>query len=214
MTRQTITRLIAIRHGETEWNSAVRFQGHLDSVLSKAGLAQARALGARLARERFDILLSSDLGRTLQTASAVATHTGHEIVVEPLLRERHMGIFQGLTADEAEARYPQEFSRFKSRDPDFAIPGGESASQLYRRAVDSFTGLALRYPGQTLATVTHGGILAMLYRHAKNMPLEAPRDFSIHNTGINRFHFTAGAWELQIWGDVGHLRESGLDDLD
>jgi len=169
------THLIAIRHGETEWNSQGRFQGHLNSVLNAAGLAQAEALGEYLARERFDLLLSSDLGRALQTASAVAMRTGHEIVVEPRLRERRMGVFQGLTPDEVQARYPDEYARFRSHDPDYVIPEGESVRQLFERSVACFTALATRHAGLTLAAVTHGGVLAMLYRHARAMPLEAPR---------------------------------------
>jgi len=205
------THILAIRHGETEWNRQGRFQGHLNSVLNREGLAQAIALGEHLSRERFDLLLSSDLGRALQTASAVAMRTGHEIVVEPRLRERRMGIFQGLTPDEVQARYPDEYARFRSHDPDYVIPDGESMRQLYQRVVDCFTELATRHAGLTLAAVTHGGVLAMLYRHARAMPLEAPRNFPLHNTGVNRFRRRLGAWELQSWCEVGHL-DLALDD--
>jgi probable phosphoglycerate mutase len=205
------THLLVIRHGETEWNSQGRFQGHLDSVLSRKGLAQADALGEYLARERLDLLLSSDLGRALQTAHAIAVRTGHEIVVEPRLRERRMGIFQGLTPAEVQARYPDEYSRFRSGDPDYVIPEGESMRQLFERSVACFTDLATRHAGLTLATVTHGGVLAMLYRHARAMPLQAPRDFSLHNTGVNRFRHRMGAWELQSWGEIGHL-DPALDE--
>jgi len=205
------TQFIAIRHGETEWNSESRFQGHLNSVLNDTGLAQAQALGERMAAERFDLLLSSDLGRALQTASAIAMRTGHEVVVEPRLRERRMGIFQGLTPAEVEARHPQEFARFKSRDPDYVIPGGESMRQLFERSIACFTELAERHAGLTLATVTHGGVLAMLYRRATAMPLDAPRNFHLHNTGVNRFCHRRGAWQLQSWGDIAHL-EHALDD--
>jgi len=205
------THLIAIRHGETEWNSQGRFQGQRNSVLNAAGLAQAEALGERLAGERFDLLLSSDLGRALQTASAIAMRTGHEIVVEPRLRERRMGIFQGLTPAEVEARYPDEYVRFRSHDPDYVIPEGESMRQLQERSVACITELAARHAGLTLAAVTHGGVLAMLYRHARAMPLEAPRDFPLHNAGVNRFRHRLGAWQLQTWGDIDHL-ERALDD--
>ncbi|MGP1692618.1 MAG: histidine phosphatase family protein [Giesbergeria sp.] len=204
------THLIAIRHGQTEWNSEGRFQGHLNSVLNKEGLAQAEALGERLAAERFDLLLSSDLGRALQTASAIALRSGREIVVEPCLRERHMGIFQGLTPAEVQARYPEEYARFRSHDPDYVIPEGESTRQLFERSVACFTGLARRHAGLTLATITHGGVLAMLYRHASAMPLDAPRDFPLHNTGVNRLRHRLGAWQLQSWGDIAHL-EHALD---
>lgn len=205
------THLIAIRHGETEWNKESRFQGHLNSALNDEGLAQARALAKRLAGERFDLLLSSDLGRALQTASAIALRSGHEIVVEPRLRERRMGIFQGLTPAEVLARYPQEYARFRSHDPDYVIPEGESARQLSERSIACFNDLARRHAGLTLATVTHGGVLAMFYRHATAMPLEAPRDFPLHNAGVNRFRHRQGAWQLQTWGDISHL-ENALDD--
>ncbi len=205
------TDLLAIRHGETAWNNEGRFQGHLNSALNEEGLAQAQALGRRLALERFDLLLSSDLGRALQTASAVAMCTGHEIVVEPRLRERQMGIFQSLTAAEVEARFPDDYARFRSGDPDYAIPGGESMRQLQERSVACFSELAERYAGLTLVIISHGGVLAMLYRHATAMPLDAPRDFSLHNAGINRFRHAQGVWQLQHWGDIAHL-ERALDD--
>ena len=211
MATPTDTHLIAIRHGETEWNSAGRFQGHLNSELNAEGRAQALALGERLAAERFDLLLSSDLGRALETASAIAMRTGHAILVEPRLRERRMGLFQGLTPAEAQERYPQEYARFKSHDPDYVIPEGESVRQLLQRCVACFTELAEHHAGLTLATVTHGGVLAVLYRHARAMPLEAPRDFLLHNTGVNRFRHRQGAWELQSWGDIAHL-DHALDD--
>jgi len=205
------THLIAIRHGETEWNSVGRFQGHLNSELNAEGRSQAQALGERLAAERFDLLLSSDLGRALQTASAIAMRTGHEILVDARLRERRMGIFQGLTPAEVQERYPEDYARFKSHDPDYVIPEGESVRQLFERCIACFTELAERHAGLTLATVTHGGVLAMLYRHARAMPLEAPRDFPLHNTGINRFRHRQGAWELRSWGDIAHL-DHALDD--
>ena len=207
-----VTHLLAIRHGETEWNSESRFQGHLNSVLNQEGKAQADALGIRLAREPFDLLLSSDLGRALQTASAVARRTGHEILIEPRLRERNMGIFQGLTPAEVQSRYPDDYARFRTNDPDYVIPDGESLRQLFERCVACFSELARRHAGMTLAVVTHGGMLAMLYRHATAMPLAAPRDFPLHNTGVNRLRHRKGEWELQRWGDIAHLQRA-LDDL-
>lgn len=213
MGRTNDTHLIAIRHGETEWNSDGRFQGHLNSVLNQEGMAQARSLAERLATEPIDLLLSSDLGRALQTASVVAMRTGHEILVEPRMRERRMGIFQGLTPAEVQERYPHEYARFHSHDPDYVIPEGESVRQLFERCVACFSELAERHAGLTLAAVTHGGVLAMLYRHAVGMPLDAPRDFPLHNAGVNRFRHRLGVWQLQSWGDIAHL-ESALDDTE
>ena len=83
--------------------------------------------------------------------------------------------------------------------------------ELYQRSVACFTDLAERHAGLTLAAVSHGGVLAMLYRHSRGIALDAPRDFTLHNAGINRFCRRQGAWELTGWGDIGHL-EHALDD--
>src|SRR5688572_32549109 len=112
------TQLIIVRHGQTEWNTAGIRQGHLDSRLTGKGVAQAQALGARLAREKFAALYSSDLGRAVQTAMAVADLTGHEIITDPRLRERHLGIFQGLNAAEITEKYPEERRMLRTMGPD------------------------------------------------------------------------------------------------
>ena len=94
------TQIIIVRHGQTEWNIKGIRQGNLDSALTENGIAQAKALALRLAREKFSALYSSDLGRAVQTAEEIAALTGHEIVTDARLRERHLGIFQGLNGDE------------------------------------------------------------------------------------------------------------------
>ena len=92
-----ITRVLAVRHGETSWNIAGRMQGHLDSDLDASGRAQADALGRRLAGQTIHHLYASDLGRAVETAQRIAVSTGHRFALEPGLRERHLGLFQGLT---------------------------------------------------------------------------------------------------------------------
>ena len=80
------TQLIIVRHGQTQWNLKLIRQGHLDSPLTEKGIAQAKALGERLAREAFTALYSSDLGRAVQTAQMVAETTGHKVVTDARLR--------------------------------------------------------------------------------------------------------------------------------
>ena len=112
------TQFIIVRHGQTQWNYRGVRQGHLDSDLTERGIAQAKALAIRLAREHFTRLYSSDLGRALRTAQIIAASTGHEIVTDARLRERHLGIFQGLSGDEIKARYPEEYRLHRSVGPD------------------------------------------------------------------------------------------------
>src|SRR4030095_2805652 len=120
--------VIIVRHGQTEWNIKGIRQGNLDSRLTEKGMAQAKALAQRLARESFTALYSSDLGRAVQTAEEVASVTGHEIITDPRLRERHLGIFQGLSGEEIKQKHPEEYKLHRSLGPDYVIPGGESVT--------------------------------------------------------------------------------------
>lgn len=199
------TRLIVIRHGETVWNRERRMQGHTDLPLSETGRAQAEALALRLAGTRYAGLYSSDLARARHTAEAIAARTGHEVIAEPRLRERRFGLFEGLTAQEIRERFPEEYARFESRDPDYAIPGGESAREFIGRALGCLEEIALRHAGAEVLVVTHGLVLDALYRAAERLAHEAPRPVPLLNASLNRFDYRAGAWRLVAWGDVAHL---------
>ena len=199
-------RLVIVRHGETEWNLAGRIQGYrADSPLSANGLAQAEALGVRLAREGIDLLFASDLGRTLMTAAPIARATGLEIVREPGLRERAYGIFEGRTFAEIETGYPADYARMRVRDPEYAAPGGESAIQFYDRIVGTFARIAALSVGRRAAVVTHQGVLGVMYRHVNGLPHNEQRRPKLVNASCNHFRWVDGRWVLDEWCDVSHL---------
>lgn len=208
------THLIVVRHGETEWNIAGIRQGHLDSRLTARGMAQAKALAQRLARERFTALYSSDLGRAVQTAMSVADLTGHEVVTDARLRERHLGIFQGLNADEILRRFPEERRMLRTLGPDYVIPGGESMRQQVDRNVAYLTELAHKHSGETIVVVTHGGVVSGFFRHTLEIPLDAPRRFEFVNAGLNVFAHEDAIWLLLTWGDVSHLAPGAASEGD
>jgi probable phosphoglycerate mutase len=210
----TSTRFIVIRHGETAWNAQSRIQGHLDSPLNEEGLAQALLVGERLGAERFDQFYCSDLGRALQTAQPIADRTAKQPSVTDRLRERNLGVFQGLTGAECERAHPEHYRRFHARETDHAMPGGESIRELYRRVSSFFEELAARHAGQCVVAVTHGGVLDALYRYVTGTPLERPRDFPIYNASLNWVRRESGGWVLARWGDISHLtRDAALDDF-
>jgi probable phosphoglycerate mutase len=208
------TQVILVRHGETEWNIARIRQGHLDSRLTEKGIAQAKALAQRLAREKFTALYSSDLGRAVQTAMAIADLTGHEIVTDARLRERHLGIFQGLNGDEITAKYPEERRQFRTMGPDYVIPGGESMRQQVERNVAYLNELAAKHHGEQVVVVTHGGVVSGFFRHTLEIPLEAPRRFEFVNAGLNVFAREEQTWLLLTWGDVSHLAPGAASEGD
>lgn len=200
----TDTRLIIVRHGETEWNAAGRIQGHLDSPLDEEGREQAVAVARRLAPEPIDALYSSDLGRACQTAAPIAAATMLDVVTDPRLRERNLGLFQGITFDEARARHPELFARYKARDLHVDFATGESLLALRDRVAGVLAEIAGRHPGGTVVVVTHGGVLDQVYRLATGLPLEAPRDFEIENASLNHLRWDGTRLHLEHWGDVSH----------
>ena len=208
------TQFIIVRHGQTQWNHRGIRQGHLDSDLTTRGIAQAKALGIRLAREHFTTLYSSDLGRAVHTARIIAASTGHEIVTDARLRERHLGIFQGLDGDQIRAKYPEQYRLHRTVGPDYVIPDGESVRQQVARNVAYLTQIAPKHLGETIVVVTHGGVLSGLFRHTFSIPFDAPRRFEFTNAGLNVFNYQQSNWFLQTWGDTSHLCEVGTLDGD
>jgi probable phosphoglycerate mutase len=203
------TELLIIRHGETEANLQGRWQGHGDSPLTECGLAQAKAIGKRLTTHRFSSLYSSDLGRARNTAKIIAKHTGHKIVLDKRLREKDVGIFQGLTVEEAERLYPDEWRLYKNFASDYAIPNGESSQQRLERAISCLEDIGSRHPSESIVVVTHGGVLNDLLRHTLGIPPDSPRRFKIPNASLNIFLFTHQGWILSTWGDINHLNHLG-----
>jgi probable phosphoglycerate mutase len=208
------TQIIIVRHGETEWNIRGIRQGHLDSRLTERGMAQAKALGARLSREKFTALYSSDLGRAVDTAREIAKLSGHEILTDARLRERHLGIFQGLNGAEIEAKYPDERRLLRKSGPSYVIPGGESMIQQVERNVIFLDSLAQKHMGETIVVVTHGGVVSGFFRRTLAIPLDAPRRFEFVNAGLNVFAHEEGNWLLLTWGDVSHLAPGAASEGD
>ena len=212
MSEPQATELTVVRHGETVWNALGRQQGHLNSDLTELGIAQARAVAEALSGECFDALYSSDLGRAVQTAVVIAERLGLEIVTDVRLRERNLGVMQGLTMEQFQQRCPREYELFRQGNPDYCIPEGESARQRCERAVACGDELARRHAGQRVLIVTHGGVLQSFFRHTMGMDLAAPRCFSLFNASVNAFSVGEGGWTLNVWGDVRHLRRLGTMD--
>ena len=187
----TATSLLVIRHGETAWNAEHRIQGHLDIPLSATGIRQAACLADRLAGETVDAVYSSELARAWLTAAPLAARLGLDIIADTRLRERSFGVFEGLTVDEIATQHPEGFRRWRERDPAWAIDGGESGQQLIDRVLSALHDIVARHRGETVAVVTHGGVLDVVYRAARSLAWDAPREHQMLNASINRLSAAA-----------------------
>lgn len=209
-----LTRILAIRHGETAWNRDTRIQGHIDIPLNERGLWQARRAAEALRDEPIAAVYSSDLARAHATAQAIAAARGLPVHTHAGLRERHFGRFEGKTWSEIETGWPDEALAWRKRVPDFAPEGGENLLTLRERIANTVHELAARHPGEQVVMVAHGGVLDVLYRLATGQDIQAPRTWTLDNAGINRLLWTPEGLTLVGWADIGHLQDDADAPLD
>ncbi|PKA56118.1 putative phosphoglycerate mutase [Apostasia shenzhenica] len=205
---------VIVRHGETSYNAFRILQGHIDSELNNIGRQQAVAVASRLSKEtKCACIYSSDLQRAAETAHIIASSckiTG--VVLDPSLRERHLGDLQGLTLRDAQKQKPKAYKLFLSSRRDQEIPGGgESLNQLHGRCTSLLEELAGKHQGERVIIVTHGGVLRELYRRASSM---ASPEGKIKNASVNIIHISENCrnWSIHKWGDVSHLEETGANE--
>jgi probable phosphoglycerate mutase len=204
-----MTEIWFIRHGETDWNRSRRIQGWKDIPLNKDGEVQAQRLAERLARDAqsqpFDAIYSSDLQRAHHTALAAAERLALRVRTEPGIRERSYGVLEGLDTLTSEQLAPEARAAWKSRDPDRAIEGGEALGQFRARILATVEDLAARHRGERLLVFTHGGVLDILWRRARGLELDVPRDVPLLNAGVNRIVIDGAEWRVDSWADVSHM---------
>lgn len=184
-----VCRVFLIRHGETLWNSEMRFQGHADVPLSEAGVSQAKALGRRLAGQQIAAVYSSDLGRALDTAREIAIPRGMEITTVPELREMNFGSWEGLSFKEIKQNYGELLQQWWADPLGITIPGGEGLQDLASRVVSALRGIVARHPGEKVAVVCHGGPVRCLVSSVLGMDLIRYWKIRQDNAALNILDF-------------------------
>ena len=199
------TRLLLIRHAQTEWNIQRRFQGHGDSPITQEGQEQLQRLKSRLAGLEFDVVYSSDLRRTMETSQMLS---GKQRVEEPRLRERGVGILEGLNLEQIMAEHAEAFLAFRSGDKDHQIEGGESLQNALNRAWTFLEEMPEKHPGAELAAVSHAGLIRLICKKILGLALDAPNFFQIPNTSLTQLVFSPKnrSWSLECLADTTHLQ--------
>jgi probable phosphoglycerate mutase len=210
------TRIIAVRHGETDWNVDARIQGQLDIGLNDKGRWQAQRAARALAEESLDAVYSSDLSRAHATAQAIASAQSSQVLpvhTHTGLRERAFGKFEGQTYTAIAEQWPEEARLWRIRDPDFAPVGGESPVQVLARVARTVDDIASRHLGEQIVLVSHGGVMDMLYRLATQQSVNTPRTWDLGNAAINRLLWTPEGLTLVGWADTQHLDGAQRDEF-
>lgn len=196
-----------IRHGQTNWNLEGKIQGQTNSSLTQKGIDQARLTAEKLKNISFSAMYSSDLERALKTAEIIASrHNRLQMKEDVRLRERKFGYLEGIGHEEFKTNHPDIYEKFRSNDPEYRIPEGESKNDLALRATGFFNDLVKNHAkDETILVVTHGGIINMFVRYILGIPYGSPRKFSLRNAAVNIVQYNDNDWRLITLGDISHL---------
>jgi probable phosphoglycerate mutase len=208
-----MTRIILVRHGETEWNRVERFRGRADLPLNDTGLAQAEDTGRRIAAEYRPVAVySSPLSRAVKTAEAIAGHFTLPVQVHAGLIDIDYGQWQGLTPDKAKERWAEVVDAWYNTPHTARIPGGETLDELRARAMGTVNELAARHQGQTIVLVAHTVINRIILLGVLSMENDRFWRLRQDTCAINVFEVKGSVFTLVSLNDTCHLREEHRDE--
>lgn len=206
-----VTRVLLIRHGETEWNKQGIFRGIADVPLNGRGARQAEAIGKTLAGTGLRAIYASRLVRASDTAQAIASRQASGIAVTPedAFVDIHRGEWEGLTHDQAREKYPELYKRWFASPQDVRFPGGDSLRDVQRRARAALDRIARELAGSELAVVTHHVVIRALLCSLLDLELSHFRRFEAYPGSITEARFEYDHWVLYRLNDVCHLGGEG-----
>ena len=205
-----MTKLILVRHGETERNSGARLQGgKSDLSLNDRGRKQARYLGLALKDEKLEAVYSSPLKRALDTAEAISAHHLLKVQTDPALAEIDMGFIDGLDLAQVKESQPDFWKRWREEDYSVALPGGESVRQVQQRAWGAVQGIISRHREGSVVIVSHAIALQTVITAILGAPLSSFTRLRLGVASITLFHIDEEKASLVSLNDTCHLMNDG-----
>lgn len=201
-----MTRLLFVRHGETDLNNAGRLQGHTDVDMSALGYRQVEQLADSLAKERIDVIYSSDLRRAARTAAIIAARHQKPVIASPDIREINYGDLQGLNLDEIARKFPEVAQVFRTKPLRLKFPGGESVSQL-RARVERFLDSLKPWPEQTILIAAHGGPLRFMICALLGIDAAHWQQLQLDPSSLSVINIYPEITLLSRLNDTSHLKE-------
>lgn len=202
------TRLILVRHGQTDAALEGRSQGRVDNPLNETGRRQALALRARLLEYTPSAIVASPAARAVATAEPLAAALDLRIELEPRLLEMDYGSLDGLTGSEMRAQAPEFMERWSAADPsDLRMPGGETLRELQARVVAATSEAVAAHPEQTILLCAHNFALRGLICHALGLPLGAFRNFRVDLASYSVVEASAEGFLVELLNEVCQLAD-------
>ncbi|MCL4487072.1 MAG: histidine phosphatase family protein [Chloroflexi bacterium] len=202
-----MTRIILVRHGQTEWNRVERFRGRADVLLNEIGLFQAEATGQHIAARWHPVAVySGPLSRAMKTAEHIANQFGLPVRVHAGLADIDYGEWQGLTPEEVKERWPDVHEAWYDRPHQAHIPGGETLGDLRARGMAMVHELSAQHAGQTIVLVGHTVINRIILLGVLGLGNERFWRIKQDTCAINVFDVEDGDFTLISLNDTCHLR--------
>jgi alpha-ribazole phosphatase/probable phosphoglycerate mutase len=199
-------RIYLVRHGETEWNASLKYQGQTDVPLSEVGRKQAVLLGKRLAASKFDGFYASDLTRAYETAEIISTYHNQQIKRIPALREINFGLWEGLDYKEIRGKYPEEIKQWWNEPLLARIPGGETMDEMINRTITALRTIVESHSKGNIAVISHGGVIRSIVGTILGMDMNKYWRLRLDNACLNIIDFPD--WDkgiLTLFNDCSHL---------
>jgi probable phosphoglycerate mutase len=203
------TRILLVRHGETDFNVAHRFQGRIDTPLNKKGKNQAQALALALKDEPLTAIYSSPLIRAMETARSIkAFHPSTPLFEEEGLTEMDLGEFDGMQAGDWGSQHQEFYKTWRIMPSRLKMPGGESLQEVQIRAIDTLGRITKLYPtGSTLLLCSHNFVNRTIICYALGLPLDRFRDFQQDAAALNVIYKREGGLLAEVVDDISHLKK-------
>ncbi|MGZ9583311.1 histidine phosphatase family protein [Paenibacillus marinisediminis] len=202
------TTILLVRHGQTEWNVARRFQGHQDSPLTELGVRQAEWLGESLQHERIDAVYSSSSPRARRTAEIIIAPRDMEIIESDDLKEINLGVWEGQSQETAEREDEEQFHYFWNDPEHFHVHKSETFQEVSERAVRKLQQIVAEEQGKTILIVAHTVVVKVLMAYFEGREL---RDIwnppYIHPACLCKVELTDHIPDILLHGDIQHYKE-------
>jgi alpha-ribazole phosphatase/probable phosphoglycerate mutase len=166
-----VTRVYLMRHGEVANGGERRYNGHIDVDITPLGVEQMHRLAERLSGKPVAAVYSSDLIRSVKGAEIISRRIGLSFTPLRSLRERSVGKWEGLTAEEIRERFPGEYTAWRADLLSYRPPGGECLLDVRDRILPEYGRLVASHPGQEIAMLLHGGVNRVILADALGLPL-------------------------------------------
>ena len=200
-----MTRILLVRHGETELQSSLRYWGKTDVALGPIGLHQAEQLRDRLAMERIDFIYSSELKRATDTADIIAARHNLKVITCPELREIDFGKLEGMEFNEIHSQFPEVEKMWLARDPALVYPDGESLTDFENRVMTFETRLKNHRANDTILIIAHAGVLRTLICQLLGLEMKNRWSLRVDLASLSIVETYPEINMLCLLNDVSHL---------